>query len=97
MITDAPTAHSDDLVMRQKRYALTMLVRTACFGAIFFVHGWWRVVAVAGAALLPAIGVVLANARDNRTPPAQARTEDEPAAAVMLTSGHVIPGEVEPH
>ena len=54
VITDAPMAHSDDLEMRQRRYAITMIIRTTCFFMIFFVHGWARVVCVGLAAILPA-------------------------------------------
>ena len=98
VITDAPMAHSDDLEMRQRRYAITMIIRTTCFFMIFFVHGWARVVCVGLAAILPAIGVVLANARENRTPPQQqAPAPSETVEMPMLTSGHVIRGEVDPH
>lgn len=97
VVTDAPTAHSDDLEMRQKRYAISMIIRTSCFGLIFVFHSWWlRIPCVLGAAVIPAIAVVLANARDNRTPPAQkAGHEAEQVDAPMITSGHVIPGEIE--
>ena len=80
------------------RYAITMIIRTTCFFMIFFVHGWARVVCVGLAAILPAIGVVLANARENRTPPQQqAPAPSETVEMPMLTSGHVIRGEVDPH
>lgn len=96
VVTDAPTAHSDDLEMRQKRYAVSMIVRTTCFGLIFVFHGWMRVACVLGAAVIPAIAVVLANARDNRTPPAQkAGHGSEQVDVPMITPGHVIPGEIE--
>jgi hypothetical protein len=43
------------------RYSLTMSTRVVCVILCFFVHGWWLVLPVTGAFLLPYIAVVLAN------------------------------------
>ncbi len=61
-ITTAATSLSDDLAMRTRRYLWTMGVRTVCFVGAIFVPGWPRWVLVAGAVLLPYLGVVGANA-----------------------------------
>jgi hypothetical protein len=61
-ITTAATSLSDDLSMRTRRYLWTMGIRTACFVAAIFVPGWPRWVLIAGAVLLPYLGVVGANA-----------------------------------
>jgi hypothetical protein len=61
-ITTAPTSLSDDLAMRTRRYLWTMGIRTACFVGAIVVPGWPRWVLVAGAVLLPYLGVVGANA-----------------------------------
>ncbi|MEL4357236.1 MULTISPECIES: DUF3099 domain-containing protein [unclassified Luteococcus] len=95
VITDARLSASEDIEMRQRRYAYTMLIRTVCFGAMFFVPGLWRWVCLAGASVLPAIAVILANARENRTHPQDLNPlpEDE-SAAPMLAPGPVIRGTV---
>jgi len=68
-ITDARTAHSDDLRHRQIRYLLSMLVRTACFVAAVVIDSWIRWVFLAAALFLPYIAVVMANAVSRRPPP----------------------------
>lgn len=65
-ITSAPTSPGDDLAMRTRRYLWTMGIRTVCFVAAIFVPGWPRWVLVAGAVLLPYLGVVGANAGRER-------------------------------
>jgi hypothetical protein len=65
-ITSAPTSPGDDLAMRTRRYLWTMGIRTACFVAAIFVPGWPRWVLIAGAVLLPYLGVVGANAGRER-------------------------------
>ena len=72
-ITDARTAHSDDLRHRQIRYLLSMLVRTVCFVAAVVIDSWVRWVFLAAALFLPYIAVVMANAVSRR-PPARAET-----------------------
>jgi len=68
-ITDARTAHSDDLRHHQIRYLLSMLVRTACFVAAVVIDSWIRWVFLAAALFLPYIAVVMANAVSRRPPP----------------------------
>lgn len=96
VITDARLSQSEDIEMRQRRYAYTMLIRTVCFVAMFFVPGLWRWVCLAGASVLPAIAVILANARDNRTHPQDLNPlPEEPEVTVpMLAPGPVIKGVV---
>jgi hypothetical protein len=72
-ITDARTAHSDDLKHRQIRYLLSMLVRTLCFVGAVIVDGWLRWVLVVAALFLPYIAVVMANAV-SRKPPQRAES-----------------------
>ena len=62
-ITDAPISTADEIGARQRRYLLSMGVRTLCFvGAIVVGSGWLRWVLVAAALLLPYVAVVMANA-----------------------------------
>jgi hypothetical protein len=61
-ITTAPESPGQDMAHRQKRYMISMGIRTLCFvGAIAVGPGWLRWVLVAGAFLLPYVAVVLAN------------------------------------
>jgi len=61
-VTTAATSLSDDLAMRTRRYLWTMGIRTVCFVGAIVVPGWPRWVLIAGAVLLPYLGVVGANA-----------------------------------
>lgn len=92
-ITEVRIGRSDDIEMRQRRYILTMAIRTTCFGLMFVVPGLWKFATIAGAAVLPAIAVVLANNRDNRSQPVV--RHEEPAPSLAITPGHVIKGEVD--
>lgn len=94
VITDARLSASEDLERRQRRYLWTMLVRVICFVALFFLPGWWKVVALGGAVFLPAAAVLLANDQDRRAP---APPRPEPAAIERpaLPSAEIIRGEVE--
>jgi hypothetical protein len=52
---------------RQKRYIISMSIRTLCFiGAIVVGSGWLRWVLVAAAFVLPYIAVVMANSASPR-------------------------------
>jgi hypothetical protein len=61
-ITSAATSQSQEISGRQRRYAISMGIRTACFIGAVIADGWLRWVLVAGALLLPYTSVILANA-----------------------------------
>jgi hypothetical protein len=62
-ITTAASSRNDDIATRQRRYVVSMAIRTVCFVAAVVVGpGWLRWVLVAGAVLLPYVAVVMANA-----------------------------------
>ena len=63
-ITDAATAHSEDMRQRMIKYSLAMGIRMVCIILIFVVDGWFKIIAVAGAVFLPWIAVVIANGSD---------------------------------
>lgn len=66
-ITTAPTSLADDIATRQRRYLISMAIRTACvIGAVAVGPGIIRWVLVAGAVLLPYVAVVLANAGNHK-------------------------------
>ena len=63
-ITSAATGHSDELGSREKRYAISMGIRSVCFvGAVVVWQYavWVAVVMVVLATFLPYLSVVLAN------------------------------------
>lgn len=61
-ITEAPAALSSDIPARQRRYFLSMMVRTLCFLLAVFTSNPWRWFFLAGAVTLPYISVIIANA-----------------------------------
>lgn len=66
-ITTAPANRAQEIAARQRRYVISMSIRTVCFVAAVAVGpGWLRWVLVAAAVLLPYVAVVMANATDNR-------------------------------
>ncbi len=64
-ITTARTSSAEDLAGRQRRYLMSMAVRTACvIGAVTVGPGLLRWLLVAGAVLLPYVAVVFANTQN---------------------------------
>lgn len=94
LITSARFGRSLDLRQRTTRYLITMAFRVVCFitGALSPMP--WAVVLLLAAAILPSIAVLLANAADRRTPPAPEPIAGE-TERFALTSGEIVPGEVE--
>jgi hypothetical protein len=60
-ITEAGAALSDDLPSRQKRYFISMMIRTACFLLAVFTPSPYRWFFLVGAVTLPYISVIMAN------------------------------------
>ena len=61
-LTSARLPHSQDLGGRQRRYLISMSIRTACLVLAVVADGPLRWVLIAGAVLLPYVAVVMANA-----------------------------------
>ncbi|MFD0319220.1 DUF3099 domain-containing protein [Streptomyces flavalbus] len=104
-ITGAREGLTRDLRGRQRRYLTAMLVRTACVVVMAATWSRWPAVAVgalAGAALIPYVAVVLAQAgwRQQRgARPALAEVREErfdPAARVVLEPTLILPPERDP-
>lgn len=83
VITDAHSASSQSQAKRQKRYAITMAFRTACFVCMIFVPGAFRWVLFGGAVFLPYIAVLFANQTDSRTETNEIE-HGEPSAAPQI-------------
>lgn len=102
VITDARSGASQEIAARQRRYAITMAFRTACFIAMIFVPGVFRWVLFACAVFLPYVAVIFANQanqRDSGTPVGGGGPGDETAIATgpdrgELTSSQIISGDV---
>ena len=64
MVTTARLSHTDDLRLRERRYAQTQAVRVACviLGVALPVPVVFRLLLFVGAVVLPWFGVVMANA-----------------------------------
>lgn len=68
-VTSAPKSLSNDLSSRQKRYFISMMIRTLCFILTVILPSPFRWFALAGAVTLPYVAVVIANAgRETITP-----------------------------
>jgi hypothetical protein len=62
-ITTATRSHSDDIGARQRRYVISMSIRTACFVlAVVCIGHWFMWVFIAASFVLPYVAVVMANA-----------------------------------
>lgn len=63
-VTTAQRSHSEDIALRTRRYILTQLVRVVCIAlaALLPVALPFRLLFIAGAVILPWLGVVSANA-----------------------------------
>ncbi|WP_300265996.1 DUF3099 domain-containing protein [Microbacterium sp.] len=63
-VTSLPQAPQDEATARVRRYWITMGIRMACFALTVLItpYGWYTWVFAAGAAILPYIAVVFANA-----------------------------------
>lgn len=93
LITSAGRGRTLDLEERQRRYLITMGIRTACFFLFLVVPGWWKLVALGAAALLPAFAVLFANSADHRPPPA---AEPPPGPErPAIGGGEIVQGSVE--
>ena len=85
-ITDARSGASEELARRQRRYALTMAFRTACFIAMIFTPGVFRWILFAAAVLLPYIAVIFANQVNERSQ-GKYSGSGEPSDAPAVTTG----------
>lgn len=77
-ITSAKASQSEEIGKRQKRYAISMGIRTACFVLAVIFSGPMRWVFITGAVLLPYTSVVLANAGVRKKSPGPDPFDQEP-------------------
>ena len=61
-ITTAPRSRRDDIAGRQRRYVISMTIRTLCFlAAVVSMGHWFMWVFLAASFFLPYVAVVIAN------------------------------------
>lgn len=88
-VTDAPRPMSEDIDHRQRRYLMSMGIRTICFLGAILAAGraplWVVGILVVGAVVLPYISVVFANG--GREPQPTAAFDDEERASRKEISG----------
>jgi hypothetical protein len=85
-ITTATRSHKQDIALRQRRYLISMTIRTVCFVlAIFSMGHWWLWVFVAASFFLPTIAVVVANSHS--TPDTGGPAYFDPDLATRAISG----------
>ena len=69
-ITTAAESRDADISHRQRRYAISMLIRTLCFVGAAWAGiagiGWLWPILIAGALILPYIAVVMANVSETK-------------------------------
>ena len=61
-ITSAHTSHSERIRGRQRRYLISMSIRTVCFILAVVADGWLRWTFIIAAVVLPYFAVIAANA-----------------------------------
>lgn len=79
-ITSAQNALTRDQAGRQKRYFISMMIRTACFILTVILPNPWRWIALAGAVTLPYFAVVIANAGRETVSRGSDMAENKPLA-----------------
>lgn len=62
-VTSLPISPEMERSHRMKVYSLYMLIRMICIGLCFVVPGWFIVLPILGAVLIPYLAVVLANSK----------------------------------
>ncbi|QYH36188.1 DUF3099 domain-containing protein [Salinibacterium sp. M195] len=65
-ITSLPERPDDERRRRVIHYSIAMGIRIICVLLCVFVRGWWLVLPILGAVVLPYVAVVLANASTRR-------------------------------
>lgn len=89
-VTSAGVNPAEDRAHRERMYYIAMSLRVACVVSLFWVRGWWVLLALAGAAILPMFAVMVGNAVDHRG----ARSPDAPEPLELEGAGRAAPVDV---
>jgi hypothetical protein len=91
-ITTATRSHNQDIALRQRRYLISMGIRTVCFVlAIFSMGHWWLWFFIGASFFLPPIAVVIANS--NTAPDTGGPGYFEPDLTNRAIGGSPPPGQ----
>lgn len=60
-ITTLPPSPDEERKSRMVRYLIAMVLRVVCIILCFFVQGWWLLLPVIGAVVLPYFAMIIAN------------------------------------
>lgn len=60
-VTSLPPSPDEERRSRMIKYTVAMSIRLVCFLLVFVIPGWWKLIPLTGAVLLPYFAVVLAN------------------------------------
>jgi hypothetical protein len=66
-ITSLPPSPDEERHSRVVKYTVAMAIRLVCVLACFFVHGWWVLLPLTLAVVLPYLAVVIANVNPTQT------------------------------
>lgn len=88
-VTSAGVNPAEDRAHRMRMYFIAMSLRVVCIASLFWVRGWWVLLAAAGAIILPWFAVLVANAVSHEG------EGDRPEAPTPLEIG-AAPGAAEP-
>jgi hypothetical protein len=64
-VTSAGVTPAEDRARRMRMYFIAMSLRVVCIASLFWVRGWWILLAAAGSVILPWFAVLVANAVDH--------------------------------
>ncbi|WP_210481431.1 DUF3099 domain-containing protein [Naasia sp. SYSU D00948] len=84
-ITTLPLSPQEERRSRMVKYSIAMGIRTLCVVSLLFVQGWWILVMVLAALVLPYFAVVVANVRSK---PAARAVPVAPYAALPAPRFH---------
>jgi Protein of unknown function (DUF3099) len=94
-ITTLPMSPDEERKSRMVKYSIAMGIRTLCVVSLLFVQGWWIILMVVAALVLPYLAVVIANTRSKGA--AQAMAERPYAALPPSASPSASAPTAPPH
>ncbi|MEC5180672.1 DUF3099 domain-containing protein [Arthrobacter sp. CG_A4] len=92
-ITDAATAHSEEIRQRMIKYAVAMGIRMVCLVLIFVVDGWFKVIPIIGAVFLPWVAVIVANGGDQAEIHSESLLDSAPLAELDASAAASPPAD----
>ena len=87
-ITTAVRSHDEDIATRQRRYLISMTIRTVCFVlAVVSIGHWFLWVFLVASFFLPTIAVIVANAKSAPDPGGPAYFEHDQSVRALEGPG----------